>query len=208
MRAIEAAAIASGAVTGLELMERAGTGVCAAIYAMWPALERQRYAPTPTAPFHAVILCGPGNNGGDGFVLARLLRQRGWRVTVHLYGEPGKLPPDARTNHDRWRRIGPVQSLPAQPDFGTPTLVIDALFGIGLTRPLTGFEAIFAAILRCGAPVVAVDLPSGRDAEARAETQDWPAAPCTLAVTFHAEKPIHAVLRAQGIAVVVAPLGL
>ena len=203
MRAIEAAAIASGRVTGLALMERAGQGVIEAILARWPAL-----CLPVQPPHHAVVLCGPGNNGGDGFVVARLLRRRGWKVTVYLYGDPGRLPPDARTMHDRWRRIGPVNPLPAQPNFGTPTLIIDALFGIGLTCPLAGFEAIFRAMAQSRAPIVAIDLPSGRAADAQPEAEVWPCAPCTLAVTFHAEKPVHARLRAQGIAVAVASLGL
>ena len=50
----------------------------------------------------AVVLCGPGNNGGDGFVVARLLAARGWAVEVFLYGDPDKLPPDARVNYERW----------------------------------------------------------------------------------------------------------
>lgn len=203
MRAIEAAAIASGRVTGADLMERAGAGGVAAMIAAWPALGQ------PAQPPHsAVVLCGPGNNGGDGFVAARLLRRRGWKVTVHLYGAPERLPPDARIMHDRWRRIGPVHPLPAQPDFGTPTLMIDALFGTGLTRPLAGFDTIFRAMAQTHAPVVAIDLPSGRAADAQPEAENWPCAPCSLAVTFHAEKPVHARLRAQGIAVVVADLGL
>ena len=103
MRAIEAAAIASGAVTGLELMERAGAGVVAAVLEEWPemALTSQR----------AVVLCGPGNNGGDGFVVARLLAGRGWAVEVYLYGDAGKLPPDARVNYERWCEVGEVRGL-------------------------------------------------------------------------------------------------
>ncbi|MBC7141672.1 MAG: bifunctional ADP-dependent NAD(P)H-hydrate dehydratase/NAD(P)H-hydrate epimerase, partial [Rhodobacteraceae bacterium] len=80
MRAIEAAAIASGEVTGLELMERAGRGVVEAIWEEWPELK--------AGSFRAVVLCGPGNNGGDGFVVARLLKEWGWEVEVFLYGEP------------------------------------------------------------------------------------------------------------------------
>lgn len=203
MRATEAAAISSGATTGLALMERAGQGVVEAICAAWPALA----APAET-PHRAVVLCGPGNNGGDGFVVARLLRRRGWKVTVFFHGDLARMPPDAFEMHARWRRIGPVHPLPPQPDLGHPDLVIDALFGIGLNRPLDGFAAIFAAIAACGAPCVAIDLPSGLDADARPETESWPSAPCSLAVTFHREKPIHAALRAHGIPVIVAPIGL
>jgi len=203
MRAIERAAIESGSVSGLSLMERAGEGVVEAVFSAWPALAR------PADPPHrAVVLCGPGNNGGDGFVVARLLRKRGWQVRVHLYGEAARLPADARANHDRWCRIGTVSELPAQPDLGHPDLVVDALFGIGLSRPLAGFTPLFAAMAACGAPVVAIDLPSGRDADAAPDSADWPSAPCTLCVTFHAEKPVHPRLRAQRVPVVVADIGL
>ena len=74
MRAVEQAAIESGEVTGLELMERAGRGVVEAIFEEWPELSKTSEA--------AVVLCGPGNNGGDGFVVARLLREWGWEVEV------------------------------------------------------------------------------------------------------------------------------
>ena len=84
MRAIEAAAIESGSVTGLELMERAGQGVVDAVMAEWPELAKTSHK--------AAVLCGPGNNGGDGFVVARLLMEWGWEVKVFLYGEPDKLP--------------------------------------------------------------------------------------------------------------------
>ena len=103
MRAIETAAIESGAVSGLELMERAGAGVVAAAFAEWPDLAHSAQ--------RAVVLCGPGNNGGDGFVIARLLRQAGWHVDVFLLGDAQKLPPDARRNHDRWRALGDVTPL-------------------------------------------------------------------------------------------------
>lgn len=202
MRAIEAEAIASGRVTGLELMERAGEAVLEAIFEAWPELT------APAAPPRAVVLCGPGNNGGDGFVVARLLRKRGWGVALYLYGSADKLPPDARANHDRWRRIGTVRPLPVEPDFGHPSLIVDALFGIGLNRPLAGFGAIFAAMEAAQAPVLAIDLPSGLDADARPETASWPSAPCSRAVTFHAEKPIHPHLREHGIDVCVKSIGL
>ena len=109
MRAIERAAIESGEVTGLELMERAGQGVVEAILEWRPELA--------TAPHRAVVLCGPGNNGGDGFVVARLLKQRGWEVDVFLYGDEAKLPPDAAENCRRWREFGEIRPVA---DFAIP----------------------------------------------------------------------------------------
>ena len=140
MRAVEAEAIASGAVTGLELMERAGAGVVEAIFAEWPELASPPVAASGgiTALRRAVVLCGPGNNGGDGFVVARLLRERGWEVEVFLYGDAAKLPPDARVNYGRWREIGAVGTLGADGWNAEPgvALVVDALFGIGMDRPV------------------------------------------------------------------------
>lgn len=130
MRAIEAAAIASGEVTGLELMERAGRGTVDAILAEWPELAE--------GPRRAVVLCGPGNNGGDGFVVARLLHERGWAVEVFLYGEAGRLPPDAQANWKRWSAVGEVFSFDSFPQmsFWASDIVVDALFGIGLSRSI------------------------------------------------------------------------
>jgi hypothetical protein len=103
MRAIEQAAIASGEVTGLEPMERAGAGVVEAIFEEWPALRATSH--------RAVVLCGPGNNGGDGFVVARLLKEWGWEVEVFLYGTPEGMPLDARVNYERWVTMGEVAAL-------------------------------------------------------------------------------------------------
>ncbi|MFC3180052.1 NAD(P)H-hydrate dehydratase [Cypionkella sinensis] len=157
MRAIEAAAIASGAVTGLELMERAGAGVVAAVLEEWPemALTSQR----------AVVLCGPGNNGGDGFVVARLLAARGWAVEVYLYGDAGKLPPDARVNYERWCEVGEVKRFLMR-GFWPPNaeVVVDALFGIGLKRPIPAdTRAAFSYQQKTSGTErrVAIDMPSG-----------------------------------------------
>ncbi|MEO1471546.1 MAG: NAD(P)H-hydrate epimerase, partial [Pseudomonadota bacterium] len=107
MRAIEQAAIDAGEVTGLALMERAGQGVVDAVLAWRPVLAEGAH--------RAVVLCGPGNNGGDGFVIARLLHARGWEVEVYLYGrDPAALdtlPPDAAENARRWRALGTVRPL-------------------------------------------------------------------------------------------------
>ncbi len=133
MRAIEQAAIESGEVTGLELMERAGAGVVEAILQEWPNMAK--------TPQKAVVLCGPGNNGGDGFVVARLLKGRGWEVEVFLYGEVDKLPPDAKVNAERWLEVGEVQPIKDtdqswQESWWDCQLFIDAVFGTGLSRPM------------------------------------------------------------------------
>ncbi len=72
-----------------------------AIFEEWPELKATSH--------RAVVLCGPGNNGGDGFVVARLLKEWGWEVEVFLYGDPEKMPPDARVNYERWVGMGRFQ---------------------------------------------------------------------------------------------------
>ena len=201
MRAVEQAAISSGAVTGLELMERAGRGVVEALFGTWPEFRQTAH--------RVAVLCGPGNNGGDGFVIARLLKQWGWQVEVFLYGDPKTLPPDAKANHDRWAALGPVRDLASFIDgtFSGFDVFIDALFGTGLTRPLEA-DAVSAlgllAIRRDGpspARVVAVDIPSGicadsgralyvEDSATEQVVQRLPGA--DLTVTFERPKRGHA----------------
>ncbi|MEM6385846.1 MAG: NAD(P)H-hydrate dehydratase [Pseudomonadota bacterium] len=164
MRAIEQAAIESGEVTGLELMERAGRGVVEAIFEEWPELMATSH--------RAVVLCGPGNNGGDGFVVARLLKEWGWEVEVFLYGDPEKLPPDARVNYERWGELGEIKPLAeCEPSINrwfpqNAPIVIDALFGTGLSRPLPEELTRIAWFSNCqggndSRKKVAIDLPSG-----------------------------------------------
>lgn len=181
MRAVERMAMDSGAVTGVRLMERAGAGVVAAIAAEWPGM----------APGRALVLCGPGNNGGDGFVVARLLAEKGWAVEVRLLGDAGALPPDARLNHDRWLGIGAVGPMVA-PVTEPMDLVVDALFGIGLKRPV---ELPLAALTGQELPgwrprVVAVDVPSGLCADS-GRVIGAAVVQADLTVTFHRPKPGH-----------------
>ena len=177
MLAIEKAAIDSGEVTGLELMERAGQGVVDAIFEEWPELKATSH--------RAVVLCGPGNNGGDGFVVARLLKEWGWEVEVFLYGTPEKMPPDAQVNYERWVGMGEVVALnlplPTEDEVEAlndrtcvrmfepgPAIIVDALFGTGLTRPLESLSHLLEET-GLGYPmsdlrppyVVALDIPSG-----------------------------------------------
>ena len=234
MRAIEKSAIESGSVTGLELMERAGEGVVAAMFEEWPDLGLGAH--------RAVVLCGPGNNGGDGFVVARLLAKAGWEVEVFFYGDPDLLPQDAKTNHDRWGALGEVlhlgfpnageavqtaftdaarhrsDELPAKPPF----VVIDALFGIGLTRPIAGLDTVMAHMDYLAqfrdlnkSRLVAVDVPSGYDADTRQPIRDrrpggnpFPVIHSDLVVTFHARKPVHDAIENNAVRVVVRDIGL
>ncbi len=205
MRAIEGAAIESGRVSGLELMERAGQGVVAAILAEWPDL-----AETPGA---AIVLCGPGNNGGDGFVIARLLAARGWTVAVHALGETATG--DAGAMRARWLEGGAVAPLGAfDPEALAPgALVIDALFGTGLVRPVA--PAIWrplAASQARGARLVAVDILSGLCSDSgriRAEG-GFLDRPADLTVTFQSRKLGHALAPGAVLSgpVRVAPIGI
>ncbi|MEO1315623.1 MAG: NAD(P)H-hydrate dehydratase [Pseudomonadota bacterium] len=163
MRAIEEAAIEAGEVTGLELMERAGQGVVDAIMEWRPELAVPR---EDGRPHRAAILCGPGNNGGDGFVVARLLKERGWEVRVFLFGDYRSLPPDAAVNRLRWLQFGKIEefSVAAYDAAVRSDLCVDALFGAGLKRPLVDVIAEVAEEFRQCAGTqfdVAVDAPSG-----------------------------------------------
>ena len=167
MRAAEEAAIAAGTPVE-ELMERAGL---AAAEAIW------RYA----GPLPALVLCGPGNNGGDGYVIARALQARGMAVRVAALAEPKSEA--ARKARAAWG--GPVEALAgAEP----APLLIDALFGTGLARPLD--EAVFRRLCDLPARVrVAVDLPSGvatDDGRVLSPVPDY-----DLTLAFQTLKPSH-----------------
>lgn len=194
MRGSETRAIETGEVSGLDLMERAGEGVVAAILDTWP--ERAG------APGHAVVLCGPGNNGGDGFVVARLLHGRGWTVEVFAMGDPEKLREDARLNRERWSEIGRIGALGPGPcgRGDRPDLLVDALFGTGLARaiPREAAGAMGAVKARAGqgaCATVAVDCPSGLHTDTGAllmpEDAAEGAVAADLTVTFHAAKRGH-----------------
>ncbi len=173
MRRADRATIEAG-VPGERLMEAAGQAVAQAVFERW----QQR---------PVIVLCGPGNNGGDGFVAARLLQDAGWPVRVALLGRREALKGDARLNADRWD--GGVAPLgPAALD--DASLVVDAIFGAGLTRPLTGdARATVEAIGVRGLPCIAVDVPSGIDGDSGAVLGAAPRAEVT--VTFFRAKPGH-----------------
>ena len=176
MYAADAAAARAG-TPGLTLMENAGRAVAHAV--------TRRWAPRPVA-----LLCGPGNNGGDGFVAARLLADAGWPVRLGLLGARERLTGDAAAMAARWE--GPVEPLaPALLD-GAP-LVVDALFGAGLTRPLAGAALALAEESAArGLPCAAVDIPSGIHGDSGAALGG--AFRAALTVTFGRRKTGHLLL--------------
>ncbi|CAO4166886.1 NAD(P)H-hydrate dehydratase [Methylorubrum populi] len=173
MRRVDAAAIAGG-IPGLALMEAAGAAVAERARRLLPEGGR------------VLVLCGPGNNGGDGFVAARLLAEAGYRVDLRLLGERGALKGDAALAAEAW--TGPVG--PAEAELAAADLIIDALFGAGLSRDLDGLaRALVEAVNRADCPVLAVDVPSGVDGDSGAVRGVAVAA--TETVTFVALKPGH-----------------
>jgi hydroxyethylthiazole kinase-like uncharacterized protein yjeF len=169
-------AIASG-VPGIDLMEVAGRAVADAVTAHAP---RGRI----------VVVAGPGNNGGDGFVAARLLAERGRDVAVALLGDRAALKGDAAEAARRWGR--PVE--PAQPgSVQGAAVIVDALFGAGLARPVEGVAlALIEAMNAEPAPKLAVDLPSGISGDSGAVM--GAAVKAARTVTFFRRKPGHLLL--------------
>lgn len=141
---------------GLPLMQRAGAAAAAFVAGHIAAGAR------------VLALVGPGNNGGDALVAARLLRAQGYVVEVVLPGDPAKFPQDAAEAYAQWRAIGGVErkALPEVAGKGLPDLVIDGLFGIGLSRPLgADWQALVDAVNGWGCPILALDIPSGLEAQ-------------------------------------------
>jgi hydroxyethylthiazole kinase-like uncharacterized protein yjeF len=174
MAAADRAAIAAG-TPGSVLMERAGQAVADAV--------ARRVATGASV----LVLCGPGNNGGDGFVAARLLAQGGRHVTLALTCERSRLTGDAAIMAQLW--TGPIASIPTvQPR--AHDIVVDALFGAGLSRPLDGEVSVLVdAVNASGRPVIAVDVPSGLSGDTgRSEGKVVRA---TQTVTFFRLKPGH-----------------
>ncbi|WP_137390503.1 NAD(P)H-hydrate dehydratase [Rhodoligotrophos defluvii] len=168
--------IAAG-TPGLLLMERAGAAVAELAAARWPGAR-------------VLVLCGPGNNGGDGFVAARHLVEGGAAVSLALLGSMEQLKGDAAQAAAAW--AGPVATL-EQGGFDSADLIIDGLFGAGLSRALDGAAA--SAVVRAnasGRPILAIDMPSGIDGETGQVRGVAVRAAAT--VTFFRKKPGHVLM--------------
>ena len=167
-----------GGVPGATLMENAGRAVADEVVRRFPDQEA------------VVVLCGPGNNGGDGFVAARHLKERGYKVRLGFDGDEAHLPEDAAFMAKRF--AGAHEPLRSEVLAGAD-VVVDALFGAGLARPIEGKLAAFVESLNAsGLPVVAVDVPSGVDGttgEVRGA-----AVRAAATVTFFRLKPGHLLL--------------
>ncbi len=183
-----------GGVPGIQLMEAAGRAVADLVAAGLRGAAR------------IVVVAGPGNNGGDGFVAARLLAERGQEVEVLLLGERAALKGDAALAAARWS--GPIA--PAAPErLRGAAVVVDALFGAGLARPLEGqARALVEAMNAGGARIVAIDLPSGISGDTGAVM--GAAVRAAETVTFFRCKPGHLLLpgRLHCGAVTVADIGI
>ncbi|WP_394891522.1 NAD(P)H-hydrate dehydratase [Mesorhizobium sp. AaZ16] len=171
-------AIAAGPFNGIQLMRNAGVAVATAVLQRYPA----------AAGVH--VLCGPGNNGGDGYIVARLLAEAGVRVSIWAEGAPRSGSDAALAAAECPLEAQPISGF--MPERGD--IVVDALYGAGLSKPLSADAA--AAIEKCGdarIPVVAVDLPSGISGET-GHPVGHAAFRANVTVTFARKKPGHLLL--------------
>lgn len=189
VRRIDRAAIEDAGIPGYTLMQRAAQAALRLALESYP--EARRWD----------IVCGGGNNGGDGYVIARHLHNRGADVRLIVAAPPDRLPDDARTNHDIVRRMGlpvipfasPGDADAAAEQFETAGVIVDAILGTGfhgdVRAPLAG---LIGRINGFGRPVVAIDIPSGLDCDSGAPSN----------ATIRAESTVTFVARKAGFAAV------
>jgi ADP-dependent NAD(P)H-hydrate dehydratase / NAD(P)H-hydrate epimerase len=184
----------AGGVGGFSLMENAGNAIADAVSA-----RHERGA-------RVFVVAGPGNNGGDGFVAARLLAERHYAVKVLLVGEPQKLKGDAAEAAKKWK--GPIVA--AHPDeLHGADLIVDALFGAGLDRPVGGLAlTMIEAMNNQTVPIIAVDLPSGVNGTSGAVM--GAAVRASRTVTFFRKKVGHLLFPGRALCgtILVAQIGI
>jgi ADP-dependent NAD(P)H-hydrate dehydratase / NAD(P)H-hydrate epimerase len=202
MREIDRITTARFGVQSITLMENAGNAVAHFI------LEHYRHAN------RIAVICGKGNNGGDGFVVARKLHRAGRVVEVLLLAAPSELHGDALVMFERLP-LRPIvlrdaQELQAESSRSVVTcdLLVDAILGTGFRPPVKGFYAdAIAAMNGAGKPVVAVDIPSGADSDSMSPQADEQIARADAIVTFTAPRPAHVFGNLTRGPIVVAPIG-
>ncbi len=154
VRALDRHASDDLTIPSYTLMTRAGEAALATLRGCWPSAQR------------VAVVCGPGNNGGDGYVLARLAREQRLEVAAIGLHEPGRLQGDARRAHDDFVAAGGTVGAWRANCLRGVDVVVDAIFGVGLSRPVAGVAAeAIAAINACDAHVFALDIPSGLHAD-------------------------------------------
>ena len=154
VRELDRIAIKDYKIPGLTLMQRAGKAAFQTLQSTWPDAK------------NIIVLCGVGNNGGDGYVLAKLAHAAGKNISLMQIGDPEKLKGDARLAADEFSTTGiPVASFAAE-QLGKADVLVDAVLGTGLDRKVTGdIENVITAINHSNVPVLAIDIPSGMNAD-------------------------------------------
>ncbi len=165
-------------IASAELMERAGRAAANLALSRWPLADR------------FIVLCGPGNNGGDGYVCAQHLRQAGRAVKLFAETKPNSKSPDAANNVKRWAELGAILPLAQFLELqcsSSSDVIIDALFGIGLSAPLSPpYAAAIAHANQQTCGKLALDVPSGLNSDTGAQTGDAVfQADCTLSFVVH-----------------------
>jgi NAD(P)H-hydrate epimerase len=204
MRAFDAGASAQGKVPSLLLMENAGRGAA-------DVVERHVFS-AGIEGASVVVVAGPGNNGGDG-VVARHLALRGAAVTLFFFGQSEQQGPDASAQRAAWEHTGGVTCEAELHAFGRALrgadLVVDALFGTGLRRPIAGAAAEAVALINgASCPRVALDVPSGLDADTGGATGPIVRATHTVTFAFHKRGLVTGQGRACAGRIFVADIGV
>jgi NAD(P)H-hydrate epimerase len=176
MRELDRLAIEAAGIPGYTLMARAAGAAWAALRARWPQARR------------LIVLCGAGNNGGDGYVLARLARAEGREVRVLQLGDAGRIRGDALTARTAWLEAGGEVAVFDAAALAPADILVDALLGTGFAGRLDAqWRGVIEAVNAAGVPVVAMDIPSGLHADT-GHVADV-AVRASLTVTFIARKP-------------------
>ncbi len=154
VRELDRIAIKEMGIPGICLMERAGCAAFSILKSRWPKARR------------IIVLCGTGNNGGDGYVLARLAYLAGYDITVIQLGDTAKLKGDARTAYQAMTEVGLIAQEFTAKKLSIVDVVIDALFGTGLDREISGsWREAIESLNRCTCPILSIDIPSGLHAD-------------------------------------------